>query len=113
MNQKFDSEEKEFRKKLGNTDTRCLMEMSTQPSFQMSVAVVQVWSVNMCRGTATIKNRTTEDKVDSVSAHTHCGLVLLENGGDVIGFLLLLLRVVLDEWRPVCSPAPGFLGRLA
>lgn len=62
----------------------------------------------MCRSVANIRNReTTGDEVDSgrqhvdvsvcVSAHTHCGLVvLLQNGGDVIGLLLFLVCVVLD-----------------
>jgi len=49
-----------------------------------------------------------------VSAHTHCGLVmLLENGRDVIGLLLFLLCVVLDQRQPVSSPAAGLMTRLA
>lgn len=78
----------------------------------------------MCRRISNIENRNaTGDEVDSgkqqvdvsvcVSAHTHCGLVmLLQNRGDVAGLLLFLLCVVLDQWQPVGSPATGFLSRL-
>lgn len=49
-----------------------------------------------------------------ILTNAHCGLVvLLENRADVSGLLLFLLRVVLDQRRPLGSPAPSFLHQLA
>lgn len=49
-----------------------------------------------------------------VLTHTHCGLiVLLQDGGHVSRLLLFLLRIVLNQRRPLGGSAPSFLRRLA
>lgn len=49
-----------------------------------------------------------------VLTHTHCGLiVLLQDGGHISRLLLFLLRVVLNQRRPLGGSAPSFLSRSA